>query len=88
MLFLIVLSVCLTSVKSLPCGVCECYTRTGYVACSESLAEDVEDTLDNEDFAWARLLDLRNIDGVIDMGFYSRRKFPGLTEIDLTGIFS
>ena len=75
------------TVDSLPCGVCDCYVRTGYVVCSGNTAQMVEGHFRTlKIFAWARALDLRNILGVVDMEFYKQRKFPGLIEMDVTGI--
>ena len=70
-----------------PCGACQCFFRTGFVSCATGKADEIYGTLRMEDMAWAKSLDLRNIDGVVDTHFYVVSRFPDLHDVDLRGIF-
>ena len=56
-------------VQSRPCGTCQCFFRTAYVACNSGQADEIYDTLHYKDLGWAKTLDLRNLEGVLDTMF-------------------
>ena len=75
--------ICQTSTA--PCGVCECFYRTGYINCSHQDVNEVGETMNTEDFGWAMVINMCALVGKLNMKFYSSKHFPDLLEVDVTG---